>query len=250
MKTLALLLAGLLTSSLCVAEMLPASDTFSQTYPVAANVEISLANINGAVEITGWDKNEISLEAEKRAASPEDLAKLQIEVTAAEKSFSIKTKFAQGGFFVRKTNGEVNYKLHVPATAKLSAIHVVNSNVAIAGILGEVNVDSVNGAIHADTLAQNASLTTVNGSVVVRLAASADKRSIYLHSVNGSCKVALPEKFIGSFDASTVNGKITCSLPHAKLTGSRNKLQGAFGDAAGTTVEASSVNGSILFEPL
>lgn len=250
MKSLALLFSGLLTCSCCVAESLPASETFSQTYPVASDVEISLSNVNGSVEITGWDKNEVALEAEKHAADKDALAKIQIDVAASEKSLSIKTKYTQSGFFGLKNNGTVSYRLHVPATAKLGKISAVNANITVTGMQGEMTLESVNGSIRADIAGRNTSVTTVNGSLAVRLDPSDEKRSVYLHTVNGGCKVALPEKFNGSFDASTVNGKITCSAKNAKLTGSRSKLQGAFGDLSGTSIDASSVNGSILFEPL
>jgi hypothetical protein len=43
------------------------TEEFHQTYPFAANGRVSLSNINGPVHITAWDRNEVKLDAIKRA---------------------------------------------------------------------------------------------------------------------------------------------------------------------------------------
>jgi len=73
-------LLGALTAVLALALQARASDwqgseteEFHQSYPISANGRIELHNINGPVEIKAWDRNEVKIDAIKRAWSKERL---------------------------------------------------------------------------------------------------------------------------------------------------------------------------------
>src|ERR1700758_4927085 len=73
-------LLGALTAVLALALQARASDwqgseteEFHQSYPISANGQIELRNINGPVEIKAWDRNEVKVDAIKRAGSKERL---------------------------------------------------------------------------------------------------------------------------------------------------------------------------------
>ena len=66
-------LLGVLTAVLALALQARASDwqgseteEFHQSYPISANGQIELRNINGPVEIKAWDRNEVKVDAIKR----------------------------------------------------------------------------------------------------------------------------------------------------------------------------------------
>src|ERR1700757_1371269 len=66
-------LLGALTAVLALALQARASDwqgseteEFHQSYPISANGQIELRNINGPVEIKAWDRNEVKVDAIKR----------------------------------------------------------------------------------------------------------------------------------------------------------------------------------------
>jgi hypothetical protein len=66
-------LLGALTAVLALALQARASDwqgseteEFHQSYPISANGQIELHNINGPVEIKAWDRNEVKVDAIKR----------------------------------------------------------------------------------------------------------------------------------------------------------------------------------------
>lgn len=249
MKTLPLVLLGLLTSFVARADYYSASEKFTQTHPVAAQAELSLSNINGSVDIVAWDKNEIAIEAEKRTRTSEDLPKIQIEVDASSNRVVIVTKYERTGWgwFGRNVSGAVHYKLRVPAGINLRKIDVVNSSVTIRDVSGEVEATSVNGSIHASGLSNSAHLKTVNGNIEADLVSAQACKSLYTKTVNGSCKVTLPGSISASVEASTVNGHVKCDFPIAALKSSRSKLQGQIGQGNDTSIEARSVNGNIAF---
>jgi hypothetical protein len=73
-------LLGALTAVLALALQARASDwqgseteEFHESYPISANGQIELRNINGPVEIKAWDRNEVKVDAIKRGWSKERL---------------------------------------------------------------------------------------------------------------------------------------------------------------------------------
>ena len=57
---------------------------FHQTYPFSATGRLDLENLNGAVHITAWDRNEIKVDAIKTAFTQARLDEAKIEVNASK----------------------------------------------------------------------------------------------------------------------------------------------------------------------
>ena len=247
MKTLALVLFGLVATALVKAEDFPASEKFAQTYPVSAQAELFLSNINGSIEIIAWDKNEISLEAEKRTITAENLPKIRIEIDATPDHVTIKTEHQKTGWFGSNVKGVVRYKLHVPADINLRKIESVNSNITIRDVNGEMIASTVNGSIHVTDVITSAWLKTVNGNIEASIGSSDQARTIETKTVNGSCTFVLNSNLAAKVYASTVNGHINSSLPLTLMKTSRTKLEGHMGQGVEATIEAKTVNGNIAF---
>ncbi|HEY8994022.1 MAG TPA: DUF4097 family beta strand repeat-containing protein [Lacunisphaera sp.] len=246
MKTLLLPCVALV---LAFATLAPAKVTekFSQTYPLEANGSIRLENVNGSVEIVGWDKNEVSLEAEKTARDQEGLDRMHLKIDSSPRRLAIKTDYEKKWKFWETMNAQVHYKLRVPATATLDKIDVVNSSIHVTGVKGSVDLEAVNGGIEADGLTGAGTFETVNGSVRVAYASMPASGSISLETVNGSCKLTLPANAAFDLDADTVNGRVSCDFPITLESSGKRELRGAV-NGGGTRVELESVNGGLAVE--
>ena len=233
------------------------SETFTKTYPFAADGVISLANVNGDVEIVGWDKNEVHLVAEKRARNDEELKQIAVHISAhneadsdrTESRLVIKTEYPKAlswfrWFGSRNHQGSVRYKLMVPAGVSLRKIDVVNSDITVSGVRGSVDLDTVNGSIDASGLTANGRFDTVNGSIRVEFDSVKVGAKIELDSVNGSCRIKLPKEASFHLDADNVNGSVSCDFPITLEKSGRHHLRGRVGDGA-ATVKLDSVNGSL-----
>jgi DUF4097 and DUF4098 domain-containing protein YvlB len=218
-------------------------DEFHKTYPASPNVNVSLSNINGSVQITAWDRNEVQLDAVKTANTQAKLDEAEIRVNASQDKISIETHYPE-----HRTNNNpasVEYELHVPGTARLDKIDLVNGKLDIDGVKGEVHGASVNGNVSARGLSGNVELSTVNGSVSSELVDLNAARRVKLSSVNGRVELAMPKDANAHLSASTVSGSISSDfqLPiHKGWVGS--DLDTTLGSGA-TRVELSNVNGSI-----
>jgi Toastrack DUF4097 len=220
---------------------------FHKTVPLSANGTVSLDNVNGGVEITGWNRNEVQIDAVKSADSQDKLNDITIDVNASSNSVSIQTKYAK--HFMNNNPGGVTYTLHVPQNARIDKINMVNGSLTVQKLTGELTANLVNGKVQASDLTGTADLATVNGSVEANYNSLKDVREIKLNSVNGSINLTLPQSPDAEIDASTVNGGISTDFPlQVKGHWVGKNMSGTLG-SGGVKIELNNVNGSIHLGP-
>jgi len=221
------------------------TEEFHQTYPLSANGHIDLANLNGPVQIKAWDRDEVKVDAIKRAGSKHDLAEVEIKIDSGKDSLSIRTEYARHDHtWTRNDPGSVDYVLMVPRSSRLDDINLVNGDLEIEGVGGEVRASCVNGRMRANGLSGRAELSTVNGN----LEANFDRLSspIEVSSVNAKVLLTLPSDAKADIEASTVSGSISndfgIHVANHKWVG--HELNGELG-GGGTRVQVNNVNGRI-----
>lgn len=218
------------------------TEEFHKTVPLNANGRVSLENINGAAEITGWDRNEVQIDAVKTARDQQRLDEAKIEVEASGNSVSIRTKYPEG--HTNNNPASVHYTIHVPTNAQLEHVNLINGSLTVSHVSGEVDADLVNGKLTADDLAGRADLSTVNGSVHATYRSLNNVSQVKISSVNGSIDLLLPPSPNADISASTMNGSLRTDFPikvEGKFVG--HHMSGTLG-SGGTKIELSNVNGS------
>ena len=243
--------AILATAALSLLISLPAlaevTQEFHKTAPLPANGRVSLRNINGDVEITGWSRNEVQIDAVKSARDQQRLDEARIEVNAGSDSVEIETRYPS--HLMNNNAASVRYTLHVPQGARIDKINLVNGALTIRQLSGEIDADLVNGKLRATDLAGTADLATVNGSIEANYNSLNNLREIKLKSVNGSVDLLLPQSPNADVSASTVNGGISTDFPlTVKGHWVGKNMSGTLGNG-GVRIELSNVNGSIHVGP-
>ena len=228
------------------------TEEFHKVYPLTAQGRIELENINGPVHITGWDRDEVKVDAVKSAWSKERLDEAKIEVREGQNDLSIRTRYPDrdrtfnfGSDDEHNNPARVEYTITVPRKARLDEIKLVNGRLDIQDVAGEVRASCVNGRIQARNLQGPVSLETVNGE----LDASVDQlpsSELKLSSVNGRLRVTLPSDARAELKASTISGNISddFGLPVIRHQYVGRSLHGQLG-GGGTLVRLSNVNGTI-----
>jgi len=220
---------------------------FHKTVPLSADGRVSLSNINGDVEITGWNKNEVQIDAVKTARDQQRLDEARIEVEASSNSVSIETHYPSHLF--NNNPGSVHYTLHVPQNARIDKVNLVNGSLTVQKLTGEIEANLVNGKVRVSDLAGTADLATVNGSVDADYASLNNVREIKLKSVNGAVDLRLPQSPNADVSASTVNGSISTDFPlTVKGHWIGKNMSGTLG-SGGVHIELNNVNGSIHVGP-
>src|ERR1035437_5206902 len=106
----ATILGSLLALLLATAIQAQVTQDFHHTLHLSANRRVSLDNINGNVEVTGWDRNEVQTDPVKKARDQQRLDEARIEVNAASDSVEIKTRYPEG--HTNNNPASVHYQLH------------------------------------------------------------------------------------------------------------------------------------------
>ena len=220
---------------------------FHRTVSLSPNGRVSLSNINGDVEITGWNRNEVQIDAVKTARDQQRLDEAQIEVTATSDSVEIETHYPS--HLVNNNPASVHYTLHVPQDARVDKVNLVNGSLTVQKLTGEVTANLVNGKVHASDLQGEADLATVNGALDANYSSLNNVREIKLKSVNGSIDLLLPQSPNADVSASTVNGGITTDFPlTVKGHWIGKNMSGTLG-SGGVQIELNNVNGGIHVGP-
>ena len=225
------------------------TEEFHQTYALAAGGRVALDNINGSVHITGWDLNEVKVDAVKYARSKERLDEAKIVIDASKDHISIRTEYPDHDLTFRDDDWDnpasVEYTLSVPRTARLDPIKLINGSLDVQGIAGEVRASCINGHLKASGLGGPVKLSTINNrleAVFDRLGTS----SIELASVNGSVLLTMPSDTKAELEASTVHGGISndfgLRVRNHRIVG--HDLHGELA-GGGARIKISNVNGTI-----
>ena len=226
------------------------TETFDQTYPLAADGRVSVENINGDLNVEVWDRNEVHVVALKEAESAEALEGLKVNVDASANSLSIETKYpsSDGWGFWKRGHGhmEVTYTLTIPRGARVSGVDLVNGSMSVSGVEGGVEAETVNGAIRARSVRGLVELSTVNGTLEVEYGQLERTDRIHLESVNGTIELTLPKSTGAEIQAETVNGSIRndfgIEVKKGRWVGS--SMRGTIGNGGGD-VSLETVNGAI-----
>ena len=225
------------------------TEEFHQTYAMTADGRVQLDNINGAVHISSWDRNEVKVDAVKYADTQEKLNEAKIEINASGSHLSIKTKYPNHdntwNWGSHNNPASVEYTLTVPRTVRLDEINLINGSLDLTGVSGEVQASCINGHLEARDLAGRAKLSTINGKLEASFAQLAGK-PVELSSVNGSVDLTIPSDSSAEIEASTVSGGINndfgLHVNNHQWVG--HDLQGELGNG-GTHIKLENVNGHV-----
>jgi len=225
------------------------TEEFHQTYAITPDGRIELDNINGAVHISSWDRNEVKVDAVKYADTKERLDEAKIEIESGKDYLDIRTKYPDHDHTWNRgwhdNPASVEYTLTVPRTVRLDEIKLINGSLDVTGISGEVRASCINGRLEAHDLSGRAELSTING----RLDAKFDQiggQWVELNSVNGSVDLTIPSDSNAEIEANTVSGGIEndfgLHVNHHHFVG--HDLRGELG-SGGAHIKLANVNGRV-----
>src|ERR1700730_1323759 len=67
------------------------TETVHYSYPMQPGSRLTVENMNGSIEISGWDQNMIDITATKHAETAQMLAQLKVDVATAGGGVQIRT---------------------------------------------------------------------------------------------------------------------------------------------------------------
>ncbi len=201
-------------------------EVINKQYPLERDGEVSVKNISGDIVVTTWDKNEVKIEAIKRADSHEELENIHVDIDSHDSRISINTEYDKSFHFnffsgFNGNYGSVYYELIVPD----------NAEVTLESVSGAIRVTSINGNLSAKTVSGEIKVVSAGKDVTAKDVSG----SIYLEGVAGDTK------------AETVSGRISVNEIQGALAS--KSVSGDIDITSGSEVKearAETISGSIM----
>jgi hypothetical protein len=208
----------LLVGAACLAiPSLAADDNFHQIYPLPSGGSFALENVNGSVQVEGWDRDEVEVSAVKTGRNdPHDVDKVQIQVDSSPGQVAVHTCYPKG----QGVEVAVEYHVHVPYRVLLGSVETVNGSVTVRGIEGGGELKSVNGNVEVFDSSGRFSEKTTNGNLRLELRQLMAGGPMNLETVNGSVLLGLPPGARGDLKVLSMNGDFYSELPVSSSVGS------------------------------
>lgn len=219
-----------------------ADELFQQSYRISPGGSLALFNINGPVQVEGWDREEVEIYAVKSApAHPEDLSRVEINVQTAADRIVVRTDYPQD----ESVEVTVHYRVRVPRQLRLELLSTVNGHVRVRGVHGAGELRTVNGNVELLDSAGQFNAKTTNGNIRFELRRIGSAGAMSIETVNGSVLLLVPLDSGFDLDVRSRNGSFYSDLPVTVLGAEDSRgFRGRIG-RGGASVQVQTVNGGI-----
>jgi beta-lactamase regulating signal transducer with metallopeptidase domain/DUF4097 and DUF4098 domain-containing protein YvlB len=216
------------TGRLTIQPPSPAPYSESRVFALEKGGKLEIINVNGAIIVSGWDKDEVALKADFRAGGTDEHIILQVDSIknilklVVEYPKRLQGTNFHGAFCTMelKVPNRLNCTLSTMngsiALADVTGNHKVkpiNGRVNLNNISGDIDVANSNGDIALDNIGGDIRLSTANGFIVGSIANIENKLDVTTSNGDIKMKLLHPK---GSFEASTMNGQIKLQAPGAQ----------------------------------
>ena len=238
---------SLILAAAAVAPCRGISKEFNQSYPLQPGGTFELQNVNGPVEVEGWDKNEVEIHAVKVAKEKEsDIDRVAIEISAKPDDVSVVTRYPQN----EGVEVAVLYTVRVPHGARVEHLGTVNGTLKVAGVDAVEDLHTVNGNIEVYEGGGSVHAHTTNGNLHLELLRILGDKGMTAETTNGSVLLAVPSDTQANLEARSMNGSFSSELPVAFESSLRpRETRGKLGKG-GTPIRLNTINGGIRIEIL
>ena len=179
-----------------------AQQTITKRATVAPDVTIEVSNVQGSVEITAWDKDEVELVAELESAKDE------LEFEATPRKVSVEVDRPNGHY--GRDQEDAYLTLRVPRGARLD-VDTVSAGITVGGVRGPQTLQSVSGEVSTQAFDAPVSASAVSGEVTIT--GNGGKAAVTTENVSGTSTVTGVR---GEFHGEVVSGEIQATVAAAQ----------------------------------
>jgi len=170
---------------------------------------------NGAIGITGWDRDSVAVREKIRTEARTDAEARalagRLRIVASGGTISAEGPSNEDG-----EDGEgwsVSLDVMVPRHSDLTA-RTVNGPTAVDDVAGRMDLNAVNGPLSLEGLGGDVHARTVNGPLVVTLAGMKwDGAGLDSRTTNGPVVLRIPSGYAAHLETGTVNGPMSFDFP-------------------------------------
>jgi hypothetical protein len=189
-------------------------EDYQNNVPLNPGGTLSLENLNGNVEIHGWEQEELAVYAEKTIQLPDNprlyvFPKGNFAPGIIFDKFENFVKIRTKDFPENRGMGYVDYYIDVPHSINLKDILVGTGNITITEVYGEAYMDLADGDIIVENFSGSLSASVDRGSVSANLFDLREEDEIVILSREGNITLGLQEGASAQIEAVFPEGAIS-----------------------------------------
>ena len=211
-----------------------APTSFEREVAAQAHGVVEISNVNGTIDVTGWDRAAVGVKAE--LAPDVD----HVEVTSSGDHTVVRVQLRSHSH--DWGHDETHLRVQVPKDSSLE-VSGVSANVTSAGVSGAQRLKTVSGDVTAEIGASDIEAKSVSGSLKLR--GKGQPAKLHISTVSGDLEL---KHAAGDLEATTVSGESTVELDPAHSV----RLRSTSGDLTfegrllrGADFDAQSVSGDL-----
>jgi DUF4097 and DUF4098 domain-containing protein YvlB len=169
------------------------AETVDRRIDAASDGRVSISNISGSIDVSGWSRNEV----EVTGTLGDEVEELVFERSGDEVEITVRVP-SKGH---NDTSSDLVIK--VPESSSVE-IATVSADIELQNVRGEQQVQSVSGDIDSEAFSADIEIVTVSGDV--ELQGDDEGARFELESVSGDVEA---QNLAGEVDANSVSGDVT-----------------------------------------
>lgn len=201
----------LLTLAAAVPASADTTDRLTRTLPLTAGAAVTLQVTNGQVQVSGWDRPDLSVEVIRRAPNAAALARIPAQIDTREGAVMIRVVQPDGG---RDAALRSDVVVRAPHAVRFEEVSVFEGRLDLDGLTGAVRAHVERGDVAARNISGTIRVETGMGSIRVGRAALAPEGLIRLRTFNGDIALELlAQPSNARVLALSMGGTITSDVP-------------------------------------
>ena len=135
-------------------------------YEADENTILEVSNVNGLVNITGWDGDTVSLKiikSVKKIYGEDEFEKVEVNVNEIGNKISIETVYLEDTIHVA-----VFIDIKVPMYVTVESVQTINGAIYLSNLKGDVQIDVINGPITVCGVDGYVGAKTANGPITIQ----------------------------------------------------------------------------------
>ncbi|MGH9799307.1 MAG: hypothetical protein ACRD82_03005 [Blastocatellia bacterium] len=230
---------------------LPAKEEIRRKFQLPPNSRIYIHSINGKLTVETADTDAAEVLIVRSAQKSEDLENYRkVKIEQQENRLFIGIENDRKSLFSaigKIPEGRQRVVLKIPRKVDFEA-NGINGNVAIAEILGYLELHGITGELKVARVTGNTDIDGVNGNVDVSFA-PLKGGDIEINGINGNIDLRFEGEVNANLESWGINGRVNTEFPNAENLpekSERGRLEARIG-SGGTKIRIGGINGNVNF---
>jgi hypothetical protein len=221
----------------------------SRTMKLSPGGTLKLKSFSGRVNITGWNRDEVSIEADRRA-SRDRLDHIQLEVRGDDRAVYIDANHREPRWWSWNDNVvETDFDIKVPARTSLDD-SVFSAAVTISGVDGSHQIGGFSSHVRLEDVAGSVRAHTFSGPVDIEAREWRDGQSVDVDTFSGNVTLRVPGNANGLVTFNSFSGHLNSEVPLTLRDQRKRSLKAELGANPGNggTLRFKTFSGSVRID--